>query len=216
MIYETPIFRPRWYHTKLGKAPPGGGGGGGPSPRRVERSVWWIFTSTGVSAGWILTPTGVSNFHKNNPKRVAKYENFTNITQREWLKTKKWYPEEYVWHLNTQPEGVPEVKKGGLKGGTSLLTLTEGDLDIVNLGIVIFYVKLTFEMFTVRGQQHPYSTHERMFLAEGGEPQTFVFIPNALTIWAIRAKHLLSHVFEYWPFCLGMWLLMYVITSTAI
>ena len=41
--------------------------------------------------------------------------------------------QEYVWHLNTQPERVPEVgeKKGGgggggLKGGTSLLTLTEG------------------------------------------------------------------------------------------
>ena len=34
--------------------------------------------------------------------------------------------QEYVWHLNTQPEGVPEVKKGGLKGGTSLLTLGGG------------------------------------------------------------------------------------------
>ena len=35
--------------------------------------------------------------------------------------------QEYFWHLNTQPntQGVPEVKKGGLNGGTSLLTLTE-------------------------------------------------------------------------------------------
>ena len=30
--------------------------------------------------------------------------------------------QEYFWHLNTQPQGVPEVKKGGLKGGTPLLT----------------------------------------------------------------------------------------------
>ena len=32
----------------------------------------------------------------------------------------------------------------------------------------------------------------------GLEPPTFRFMPNALTIWAIRARHLLSHVFEYW------------------
>ena len=31
-------------------------------------------------------------------------------------------------------------------------------------GIDIFEVKLTFEMLTVRGQQHSFSTHERMFL----------------------------------------------------
>ena len=30
------------------------------------------------------------------------------------------------------------------------------------------------------------------------EPPTFGFMPNALTIWAIRARHLMSHVFEYW------------------
>ena len=55
------------------------------------------------------------------------------------------------------------------------------------------------------------STHELMFLwkcrsfwegkcldLKGLEPQTFGFMPNALTIWAIRARHLLSHVFEYW------------------
>ena len=27
--------------------------------------------------------------------------------------------QEYFLHLNTQPEGVPEVKKGGLKGATA-------------------------------------------------------------------------------------------------
>ena len=32
----------------------------------------------------------------------------------------------------------------------------------------------------------------------GLEPPTFGFMPNALAIWAIRARHLLSHVFEYW------------------
>ena len=32
----------------------------------------------------------------------------------------------------------------------------------------------------------------------GLEPPTFGFMPNALTIWAIRARHLRSHVFEYW------------------
>ena len=32
----------------------------------------------------------------------------------------------------------------------------------------------------------------------GLEPPTSGFMPNALTIWAIRARHLLSHVFEYW------------------
>ena len=33
---------------------------------------------------------------------------------------------------------------------------------------------------------------------EGLEPPTFGFMLNALTIWAIRARHLLSHVFEHW------------------
>ena len=30
------------------------------------------------------------------------------------------------------------------------------------------------------------------------EPPIFGFVPNALTYWAIRARHLLSHLFEYW------------------
>ena len=32
------------------------------------------------------------------------------------------------------------------------------------------------------------------------QPPTFGFMPNALTVWAIRARHLLllSHVFEHW------------------
>ena len=32
----------------------------------------------------------------------------------------------------------------------------------------------------------------------GLEPPTFGFMPNALTYWAIRVRHLLSHVVEYW------------------
>ena len=32
----------------------------------------------------------------------------------------------------------------------------------------------------------------------GSNPPTFVFMPNALTYWAIRARHLLSHIVEYW------------------
>ena len=77
-----------------------------PETGRVEGSTGWNFTPTGLSTGWNLTPTGVSNFHKK--------------TQQE-----------YISHLNTQPEGVPEVKKGDLKGGTSLLTLTEGVRHII-------------------------------------------------------------------------------------
>ena len=66
-------------------------------------------------------------------------------------------------------------------------------------------------MLTVRGKNHSISAHERMFLWKcqsfetenvstwgGLNPATFEFMPNALTIWAIRARHLLSHDSEYW------------------
>ena len=43
-----------------------------PKTGRGEGSEWWI-----------LTPTGVSNFQKNDPKRVAKYENFTNSGSKQ-------------------------------------------------------------------------------------------------------------------------------------
>ena len=78
--------------------------------------------------------------------------------------------------------------------------------------VYIFEVKLTFEMLTVREQQHIFSTHERMFIWKcqsfwnrkfstwgGLEPPIFGFMPNALTNWAIRARHSLFHVFFlYW------------------
>ena len=69
--------------------------------------------------------------------------------------------------------------------------------------IVIFEVMLTFELLTVRGQQHPFGLTfvnvietENVSTSGGLEPPTFGFMPNALTIGAIRARHLVSHVFE--------------------
>ena len=63
---------------------------------------------------------------------------------------------------------------------------------------------------TYHQSAHSFLTHERMFLWKGrrfrekmsrperdSNPPTFEFMPNALTTWAIRARHLLSHVFEY-------------------
>ena len=65
-----------------------------PETGRGEGSAGWIITPTVVSAAWNLTPTdrSIKFSQKNDPKRVAEYENLTIITQREWLKTKKWYP----------------------------------------------------------------------------------------------------------------------------
>ena len=74
--------------------------------------------------------------------------------------------------------------------------------------IYIILVKLIFKMLTVHGHQHSFSTHKRIFLWNcrsfeienistwgGLEPSTFRFMPNALTIPAIRARLLLI---EYW------------------
>ena len=67
----------------------------------------------------------------------------------------------------------------------------------------IFEVKLAFELLTVCGQQHSFSTHERMFLWKcqfflrqksldlRGTRNTYLRIH---AIWAIRARYLLSHV----------------------
>ena len=77
-------------------------------------------------------------------------------------------------------------------------------------------------MLTGRGQQHSLSTQERVFL---GKCQSFwdrkcldlrgtrtpnlrihAEFANALTYWAIRARHLLSHVVEYWLWrCRYLW-----------
>ena len=76
---------------------------------------------------------------------------------------------------------------------------------------ICFEVKLTLIILTVRGKQHSFSTHERLFLwkcqsfwdrkcldLRGLEPPTFGFMPNAVTYWAIRARHLLAYGFEHW------------------
>ena len=42
-------------------------------------------------------------------------------------------------------------------------------------------------------------SRQKMLRSDGdANLPTFGFMPNALTTWAIRASHLLSHVFEYW------------------
>ena len=55
------------------------------------------------------------------------------------------------------------------------------------------------------GQQHSFSCESvKVFETEnvstwgGLEPPTFGFMPNALTYWAIGARHFLSYVFEHW------------------
>ena len=99
-----------------------------PETGRGEGSVGWIFTPNGVSTGWILTPAGVSIFHKNDPQRVAKYENFINITTLVAQNEKKWYPTGVFFtsiHLYTQPDNQGMYLRWK-KGRTSLLTLTEG------------------------------------------------------------------------------------------
>ena len=78
-----------------------------------------------------FNPNRSIKFSQKWPKTVGKYENFTNDTQREWLKTKNHTQQDNrsmfdIWVPNQRVCGVPEVKKGGLMGGTSLLTLTEG------------------------------------------------------------------------------------------
>ena len=71
----------------------------------------------------------------------------------------------------------------------------------------------------MRGQQHSFSTHKRVFLGKcqsfwdrkcldlrGLKPPTFGLLPNALIYWAIRATHLRSHVVEYWLWwCRYLW-----------
>ena len=63
-----------------------------------------------------IYPHEVSNFHKNDPKRVAKYENSTNITQREWLKMKKLYPTGVCLTFEYPTRGCTGGEKRGSKG----------------------------------------------------------------------------------------------------
>ena len=73
---------------------------------------------------------------------------------------------------------------------------------ILALAYRYFWSKLTFDMLTVRGQQHSFSTHERMFLwkCRSFWDRKCLDLRGTRTpdLWAIRARHLLSHVVEYW------------------
>ena len=78
-----------------------------------------------------------------------------------------------------------------------------------------FEVKLTFEMLTVRpicNSIHVRHTNgcscesvkvfetENVSTWEGHKPPICEFMPNAITIWNIRTRYLLSHVLEYWRY----------------
>ena len=78
-----------------------------------------------------------------------------------------------------------------------------------------FVVKLSYEMLPVHRQQHLFSTPERMFLWQCGRlwdrkcldlretrTPTFGFMPSGLTIWAIKAIHLLVPYLEYLLLCI--------------
>ena len=80
----------------------------------------WNYSPTTVVIIWVSlwyapyvgNPDRSIKFSQNDPKRLSKDENFTNITQREWLKWKNGTQQEYAWHLNTQPEGTWGEKRG--------------------------------------------------------------------------------------------------------
>ena len=75
---------------------------------------------------------------------------------------------------------------------------------------LMIILSIACKMLTVRNSIHFWHTNgcscesvkdfetENASTWEGLEPPTFGFTPNAFTIWAIRARHLLSHVFEHW------------------
>ena len=85
----------------------------------------------------------------------------------------------------------------------------------------IFKIKSTFVMLTVSGQQHSFSTHERMFfwkfsrqkMSEGTRNPNLRIHGKCSnpTIWAFRARYLLSHVCEYW-----IWWYRYFLNNVSI
>ena len=56
--------------------------------RPAHNSAGWIsgvnFYPNQSISRVIFTPTGISNFHKNDPKRVSRYENFTQKSGSKW------------------------------------------------------------------------------------------------------------------------------------
>ena len=73
-----------------------------------------------------------------------------------------------------------EIRGCGMVLSKLRLIITE------NIWLIFFLVKLTFEMLTVRGQQHSFSTHERMFL---WKCQSF-WDRKCLDLWGTRTPNL--------------------------
>ena len=79
-----------------------------------------------LSAGWILTQTRVSNFHKNDPKTVVKFESFTNSTKKLFVAIavfRLFYDQQTIStqreQLNRNHHGASFIKRGCLKWGHS-------------------------------------------------------------------------------------------------
>ena len=71
------------------------GGGTSPQTGKGDRSAGVNFHPNWSTQGVNFNPNWSIKFSQKWPKKVAKYENLTNITQREWLKTKKIIPKFY-------------------------------------------------------------------------------------------------------------------------
>ena len=91
-------------------------------------------------------------------------------------------------------------------------------------GIHICEVESTFELLNVRGNKHSFLTHEPVFVwncqrfwerkcldLKGTRRPSLQIHANALTICAIRARHLLSHIFKY-----GLWRYRYFLSKVNI
>ena len=184
---------------------------------------WWHSQFNYIVAKYCLT---IKTTDSNAVINVSVYTGHTNVTNL-WKEKKhcNFNHNTLIWFLLCEPNH-------GISDGFTVAPLTQqwwqsrciikdeatGTKLIPVLvsytwpHVDIFEVKLTFEMLTMRGHQHSFSTHERLFLwkcqsffeAEnvstcgGIESPSIGLIPNAITIWVIRAIYLLSHGFEYW------------------
>ena len=142
-------------------------------------------------------------------QRLLFDSNFTKFVRGGLLKTKSALLYVMTWYL-TGDKPLPIRMVTTFYDGVWTHKATNLKLYLVSF-FLIFEVKLIVEMSTVRGRQHSFSTHERVFLWKcqilgtenvstwgGLELPAFGFMPNVSTYWVIRARHLLSHVFEHW------------------
>ena len=103
-----------------------------------------------------------------------------------------------------------KLKKTIQKQKYNYIQSEQVELTLSTLMIYFVKVKLTFEMLTVHGRQHSFSTHEQMFLwkfqsfwdrkcldLRGTRTPYHRIRAECSKHWAIRARHLLCHVFEY-------------------